>query len=105
MPLEPPIDLSSRLLENITDELRAANAMMSLGLEDPVVQGLAEAVAANLEYVFSFRWSPSWNPHQWREQDVHFTECVECGWLWSSPTAEDGLAAFEEHRATAHVAP
>lgn len=47
---------SDRLRANIREELEAQNALGELGLCEQVLNGVAEAIALNIEYVFFVRW-------------------------------------------------
>ena len=53
----------ARLVDNITDELLAQNALRDLGLTDDVLRSIAAAVATNVDYAFDVRWSPRWEGH------------------------------------------
>jgi hypothetical protein len=52
--------VDERLTGNILEELRAQNALRSLGLSDDDLSGIAEAVAINVDYAFRVEWEPRW---------------------------------------------
>ena len=77
------------LVDNIRRELVAASHLHALGLDDAVLDRLAEAVAANVLYAFVVDWSPDWikpgQIHSWESAGEWFTRCPGC--LEDSPLA------------------
>lgn len=97
---------SLRLRQNIRLELASQRAIAGLDLDDSVLDGLAESIAANIEYGFEIRWSPQWvkegDPNRWEEganeQTKYFVECLHCNRVTVHHTKSDADAWWAAHR-------
>jgi hypothetical protein len=98
-----PTDLE-RLRDNIREELQAQRAVRDLDLDDATLDGLADAIASNIEYVFSVEWAPNWadGGRRWTEPPgdlptTWFVECRRCKRITVHPSSAEADAWWERH--------
>lgn len=82
---------------NILTEVRAINAALRLGLDEPATERMADAVAAEVLYSFDVDWAPDWltpgSVHSWHEAGAHYARCGIC--LADSPATPTEAAAVK----------